>query len=220
MFKRQAKFRGREDKSVEDAIYEHDITSLVDTAPMDEYTNSIHSTETESSDQKKIVNQLTKFYLKSNETSEVIQDTPDELPKVEQKVSKGQLSCQICNDRREKHGNYVILGCNHIFHVICLAEQHFADIYKYPLLDEDFFQTRKCILCSKMLSNDDLLFLHSKFLNGTVDRIGHHQKSIEQLENQMKSIKLELKTCYDYKHKLEHQREKSKQIVATLMTTL
>jgi hypothetical protein len=69
MFKRQGKIREREHASVEDALYEHDITSLVETAPMDEYTNSIHSTETESSDQKNLVNQLTKYYLKSNESS-------------------------------------------------------------------------------------------------------------------------------------------------------
>jgi hypothetical protein len=36
----------------------------------------------------------------------------------------------------------------------------------------------------------------------------------------MKKIKDELRVCYEYKHKLEQQREKSKQIVSILSTMI
>jgi hypothetical protein len=196
----------------EDNENEHDISSLVE-------TQSIQSTDSN------LVSKLSTFYLKHDSADSLYQTStpPPQLNTPHQITSPSQspdVSCEICHGGREEHGNYIILACNHIFHVVCLAEEHFADVYKYPLLDEDFLESRKCTLCSKVLSNDDLLFLHSKFLNGTVGKITTHQNSIEQLEKQLRAVKQELKTCYEYKHKLEHQREKSKQVVATLMATL
>jgi len=65
-----------------------------------------------------------------------------------------------------------------------------------------------------------LMYLHSKFLSSTKKLIGKHQNSIDNLENQLKQLKNELRTCYDYKHKLEQEREKSKQIVSVLTTMM
>ena len=39
-------------------------------------------------------------------------------------------------------------------------------------------------------------------------------------DNAIQKLKDELKTCYEYKHKLERDREKSKDVIATLMTMM
>lgn len=124
--------------------------------------------------------------------------------------------CSICENKTSKQDKYIILSCNHIFHISCLAETHFEDIYNYNVIDNEYFSTRKCKVCSEHIQMSELLFLHSKFLSDTKDKIDVHSSSIEQLENKMKVIKEELKVCYDYKHKLEQEREKSKQIITTL----
>ena len=114
----------------------------------------------------------------------------------------------------------MILSCNHIFHIECLAESHFKDVYKYPIIDNEYFSNRKCTTCSEIMQLEEVMYLHGKFLSNTKNLIKKHQTSIEHLEHQMKQIKNELRTCYDYKHKLEQEREKSKQIVSILTTMM
>lgn len=126
-------------------------------------------------------------------------------------------NCSMCDD---KNGPFIILSCNHIFHIKCLVTVNFKDVYKYPILDTDYFESRKCLVCDASLPTEDLMYLHSKFLSTTKNLISKHQHSIENLENQLKQIKAELRTCYDYKHKLEQEREKSKQIVSVLTTMM
>jgi hypothetical protein len=131
--------------------------------------------------------------------------------------SKEDHTCNICND---KCGPFIILSCNHIFHIKCLAEVNFTDIYKYPVIDTEYFESRHCTVCNETMQTEDLMYLHSKFLSSTKKLITKHQTSIEHLENQLRQIKVELRTCYDYKHKLEQEREKSKQIVSVLTTMM
>jgi hypothetical protein len=126
-------------------------------------------------------------------------------------------SCNICNDQS---GPFIILSCNHIFHIKCLVEVNFKDVYKYPILDTEYFESRRCITCNENMQTEDMMYLHSKFLSSTKKLICKHQTSIENLENQLKQLKNELRTCYDYKHKLEQEREKSKQIVSVLTTMM
>ena len=146
-------------------------------------------------------------------------DTPSYVGKdTASYVSKESgYSCNICNDM---NGPFIILSCNHIFHIKCLVEINFKDIYKYPIIDNEYFESRKCLACQETLPTEDLMYLHSKFLSTTKNLISKHQNSIENLENQLKQIKTELRTCYDYKHKLEQEREKSKQIVSVLTTMM
>lgn len=129
----------------------------------------------------------------------------------------GNHTCNLCND---KNGPFLILSCNHIFHIKCLVEVNFKDIYNYPILDTEYFESRRCVTCNENMQTEDLMYLHSKFLSSTKTLICKHQHSIENLENQLKQLKNELRTCYDYKHKLEQEREKSKQIVSVLTTMM
>lgn len=128
------------------------------------------------------------------------------------------FSCKICCDNTTK--NFLILSCNHIFHINCLAESHFKDIYEFPLIDSEYFDSRKCPCCNEQLQTEELMYLHGKFLSGTKKLISKHQNSIEHLESQLNQIKNELRTCYDYKHKMEKESEKSKQIVSILTTMM
>ena len=129
-----------------------------------------------------------------------------------------RFTCKSCSDTSDK--NFLILGCNHIFHIKCLAESHFKDIYEFPVIDSEYFESRVCPCCNEKLQTEELMYLHSKFLSGTKKLISKHQYSIENLENQLKHIKEELRTCYDYKHKMEKESEKSKQIVSILTTIM
>jgi hypothetical protein len=128
------------------------------------------------------------------------------------------FNCKICSDNTSK--NFLILSCNHIFHIKCLAESHFKDIYEFPIIDSEYFDSRTCPCCDEQLQTEELMYLHGKFLSGTKKLISKHQNSIEHLESQLKQIKNELRTCYDYKHKMEKESEKSKQIVSVLTTMM
>ena len=99
------------------------------------------------------------------------------------------FSCKICSDNTSK--NYLILSCNHIFHIKCLAESHFKDIYDFPLIDSEYFDSRKCPCCNEQLQTEELMYLHGKFLSGTKKLISKHQNSIEHLESQLNQIKNE-----------------------------
>ena len=135
------------------------------------------------------------------------------------KEKESLYNCKLCFNKSLKE-NYMILSCNHIFHIECLAESHFKDVYKYPIIDNEYFSNRKCTTCSEIMQLEEVMYLHGKFLSNTKNLIKKHQTSIEHLEHQMKQIKNELRTCYDYKHKLEQEREKSKQIVSILTTMM
>ena len=111
--------------------------------------------------------------------------------------------CNLCLNKSEKK-NYIILSCNHIYHIKCLVETHFIENDECRL---------KCNVCFTNLHSEEIMFLHSKFLSNTKILLQSHQQSITVLEDQMNQIKKEIRTCYDYKFKLERDIEKSKQIV-------
>jgi hypothetical protein len=139
----------------------------------------------------------------------------------EKSVSKNAFYCTICNEANEITDHaFIILSCNHIVHIKCLAETHFKDIYSYSTIDTEYFENRKCTTCNSSIQVEEMMYLHSKFLSNTKNLIQKHQTSIEDLELQLDHIKKELRICYDYKHKLEKDREKSKQIVSILTTTI
>jgi len=133
--------------------------------------------------------------------------------------NKSELRCGICHNQ-SKTDSFIILSCNHLFHIKCMVESEFDDIYKFNALDKEFFTNRKCKQCNVQLQTEELLFLHGKFLSSTKNNLESHQKSIANLEAQMNKIKEELRVCYNYSHKLEQQREKSKQIVTTLTSMI
>ncbi len=149
--------------------------------------------------------------LKSSEIERINVDKRD--------IKKSDFYCELCKNNSSKD-NFFILSCDHIYHIQCLAETHFEDVYKYPVIDTEYFSSRKCNICYKQLQLDEVMYLHGKYLKNTKDFIERHQNSIESFEYQLKKMKEELRVCYEYKHKLEQQREKSKQIVSILSTMI
>lgn len=170
------------------------------------YTNETNTT-TNSNSNSKTETEMN-FVFKSNE---IYSDKKD--------IKKADFYCELCKNNSSKD-NFFILSCDHIYHIQCLADTHFEDIYKYPIIDTEYFSSRKCNICYKQLQLDEVMYLHGKYLKNTKDFIERHQNSIENLEYQSKKIKDELRVCYEYKHKLEQQREKSKQIVSILSTMI
>ena len=121
--------------------------------------------------------------------------------------SPSNICCNLCKDDINQSA-FIILSCNHIFHITCLADIFFEDIYNHDILNEEYFENINCSTCNCKLEVEEIMFLHSKFISNTKILIRNHETSIDNLENQLKQIKNELRTCYDYKHKLEKQREK------------
>lgn len=188
------------------------------------YTDSV--SDTSSNDDKRIAKHLN-FYHRNNTDSLATdasvclykEEIQQHTPHAHKGVGNQQVNCGICNNKSPK-GNFIILSCNHVFHVQCLAENHFVDVYKFAVIDSEYFASRKCQCCGQKLQTEELMFLHSKFLSGTKERLDSHQTAVLGLEDRMNKLKEELKVCYEYKHKLECDREKSKQIVSTLLTMI
>ena len=107
-----------------------------------------------------------------------------------------------------------------MFHVNCLAENHFIDIYNHDSLNNEYFNKLTCQECYSIIPKDDLMHLHRKYLKDTQHLLDNHKVSIEQLEAKVKQLQFELRVCYDYKHKLDKCCEKSKEIVSILSTML
>ena len=159
------------------------------------------------------IDKLKNFFQGSSIQKNLVQS---QLPQLS---SPENICCKLCKDDINQ-SNFIILSCNHIFHISCLADIFFKDIYNYDILDEEYFDHIKCPSCLNTLGLEEIMFLYSKFLSSTKTLLKNHDTSIENFESQLKQIKNELRTCYDYKHKLEKQREKSKQIVSILNTLM
>jgi len=133
------------------------------------------------------------------------------------------LLCELCKDPTfNKKGckkNYIILSCNHIFHIYCLAQSHYKKITTTSN-ENDSFDNCTCTICNEKLELEQIMYLHSTFMSNTKNLLSTHQNSIEHLEGQLQQLKLELRTLYNYKYKLEKEREKSKQIMCILNTML
>jgi hypothetical protein len=205
--------RGSDEKRIVNHLHKYYCESNSDTNNTDTKTNSYITEHVIETDDKNIVVTENKMDSIPIQPRQLVKQTPTA-------TKTDGPTCKICDNKSGRDDNYVILSCNHTFHIYCLAETHFNDVYKFHVIDSDYFGTRKCLVCEKSMQTEELMFLHSKFLNSTKDRIENHNHKIETLDAKLKEIKEELRVCYEYKHKLEHEREKSKQIVATLMTMI
>lgn len=130
---------------------------------------------------------------------------------------KNEINCKLCNTYTD---GYIILQCNHIFHIKCLAERQSDELYNYKKIDDMFFQAMKCPTCNKNILQEELMYLHNKYVKVTNDLIGCHEKTLNTLDQQLKILQEEIRSSYDYKHKLECDKEKSKSLVKTLITMI
>jgi hypothetical protein len=175
---------------------------------------------------KDLVNTLHKYYAEDSVSTSSDESQVQKIVKVLETKNehdaelKTATPCRVCHGKNEKQDNYIILSCNHVFHISCLAESNMNDNRKFQMIEDEFFNSCHCLYCDKLMLTEELVFLYSKFYNGTKHRMKHHEESIEKLEAKMKQLKDELRACYEYKYKLEQERDKSKQYVAMLMTMM
>jgi hypothetical protein len=171
--------------------------------------NSLYS-KISSEDNSKLID----FY-KNQKTPINYNESESEKIHVENGIN--EILCQYCNEYG--NGNFTILNCNHIFHITCLANEHFENSQRV-LIDEEFFRKRKCLVCHQQLELEDIQLIHNKYHKHTKEYITQQQNHIANLDSQMNKIKEELRVCFTFKDKLEKEKEKSKQIIITLNTFL
>ena len=124
--------------------------------------------------------------------------------------------CEMCNTS-SSNSQFIILNCNHIFHIDCLAKIQLTNAKNCQIIDtETFFNKVKCHTCNDPLESSEIMMIHNKFYKGTSDFIKNHNKTIDKLEVQINGLKEEMKTCMEYKQKLEFDQNKSKQILTLL----
>lgn len=129
-------------------------------------------------------------------------------------------NCNLCYNKSQIKDGFMILTCGHIFHIRCLVDSHYTDANKCGVIDEEYFNSRICYVCSNQMEMEDILYIHNKFYRNTKEYIVRQDDNIEKLDKQMSKLKEELRVCYEYKQKLEHQREKSRQITVTINTMM
>lgn len=129
-------------------------------------------------------------------------------------------TCNLCHNQHKIKDSFMILTCGHIFHIRCLVDSHYTEANKYGVIDEEYLTSRNCCVCSKQMEMEDILYIHNKFYKNTKEYITKQDETIDQLDKQMSKLKEELRICYEYKQKLEHQREKSRQITVTINTMM
>jgi hypothetical protein len=128
--------------------------------------------------------------------------------------------CNLCYNKNQIKDGFMILTCGHIFHIRCLVDSHYTDANKCGIIDEEYFNSRICCVCSNQMEMEDILYIHNKFYRNTKEYIVKQDETIEKLDKQMSKLKEELRVCYEYKQRLEHQREKSRQITVTINTMM
>lgn len=129
--------------------------------------------------------------------------------------NKNIFICKMCG----KNGNeqFIILNCNHIYHIQCLANDQLNTSINCQVIDDTFFNKIKCN-CGELLESSEIMMIQNKFYKGTNIFIKNHDRKIDKLEDQINILKEEMKICMEYKQKLEFEQQKSKQIITMLNT--
>lgn len=119
--------------------------------------------------------------------------------------------CHLCMKKVDT--NCIVLSCNHVYHIPCLAKSQMNFNYLH-----EHTQEKKCSVCGKYMENAEILFLHTKYFNTIKTNIDEQDKKIKHLEEDMNQLKLEYKRSLDIRQKLEYSREQSKKIMIYFST--
>ena len=235
-------FKKNKDKSKRNSINITDFSLNLKTGVKDRDTSSI-STDSEihnrdvysdldlqyeQNDQRLPYQQFEQIYEQDEQKLPYEQyETQDNFEKLKNKFDKPKhvapkqntFICETCN-QSSSNSQFIILNCNHIFHINCLAKIQLTNAINCPVIDnESFFNKVKCSTCNDPLESSEIMMIHNKFYKGTSVFINDHNKTINKLESQINVLKEEMKVCMEYKQKLEFEQQKSKQIL-TLLNTL
>ena len=119
--------------------------------------------------------------------------------------------CNIC--LKKVNNNSIIIGCNHLYHIHCLAMSQI----NFNYLDDHTIE-KECVVCHKILDHSEILYIHTKYFNNMKDMISEQDINIEKIEQEINFLKSEYKTMMDKRQKLEYAKEQSKKIMIYFTT--
>ena len=147
---------------------------------------------------------------------DVLYETKDNFKKTSTKCKNNVFVCEMCSESNDNP--FIILNCNHIYHIICLANEQIEYSKQCQIIDNDtFFNKMKCN-CGELLESSEIMMIQNKFYKNTDYYIQTHDIKINKLDDQINLLKEQMKTCIEYKQKLEFEKQKSKQIITLLNT--
>lgn len=193
-----------------------DIDSYSEPLTVKESRLTVNTIESNVKSIKKIYEQDSQYQHEYDEHEQGYSKEEREICKTQQK----QHVCNICFNKKSTKDTFMILTCGHIFHIKCLVNSHYSDANKYGIIDEKYFNSRCCLVCTNQMEMEDILYVHNKFYKNTKEHLVQQDLRIDIIDKQLTKLKEELRVCYDYKQRLEQQREKSKQITVTINTLM
>lgn len=104
--------------------------------------------------------------------------------------------CQICNKTRSD--NFIILNCNHTFHINCLANFHLG-----------LSSQRNCAYCKTYIEDLELKYLHNKFCDTVSKDIINMKEKLDKLQNKIKKIQESIRQT-------EHEKKRSEVILDSM----
>lgn len=129
--------------------------------------------------------------------------------------TKPLFTCNICNISNSD--SFIVLGCNHVFHIKCLAHDQLILSRKCEIIDnESFFNLIKCNCCGYLLDSTEILHIQLKNYKSSNTYLTLHIDKIKKLEEQLNKLKDELQDCVVYKQKIEFEQIRSKDIITFL----
>lgn len=190
---------------------------IIDTVDISEISES--GTENENNEENDDENAISCNQFLLNSKNENNMSVNEKIAKYEQNDMTVNHKCSICyNSKNNEHENFTILNCNHIFHINCLVMYHYKTTDKFSVVDKELINNYECSICNESIEIEDISYIHSKFLKNTKDHLVKQQDNIIVLDKQMSKLKDEMRIIMEYKQRLEHQRERSKQITISINT--
>jgi len=99
--------------------------------------------------------------------------------------------CQICN--KTQSDNFIILNCNHTFHINCLANFHHGPT-------DGSLHKLNCAYCQCHIDDLELVYLHNKFCKNVTVNIINMNENIKKLQTKIKKFQEAIiETEYQYK---------------------
>lgn len=111
------------------------------------------------------------------------------------RVSEKFLNCENNNCKNE--GEFIVLSCNHIFHINCM-------------------NVEKCLKCNKDLNIEEKIYMNIKIKLQMKEANNRNERNIKILEMNLQKIQREILEQNNYKKQLSDNIGISKNIIKTI----
>lgn len=124
--------------------------------------------------------------------------------------------CEICKNITDSQ--FIILSCNHTFHINCLVEYYIIDFVQVEEINETFIHSKKCIKCDTIIDPVDAYHSHLKYISSTKISLENFKTQIDRIDRDLSNLNKEKITCLGYKHRIEKTRDRCEHIMEVLKT--